>query len=194
MIADLEKGSTAKLDKCTNPYIVADILKLYLSEMDDPLMTYELFDCWVAAIGVKTTEASKYCTKKVVRIMPPQNYAILKSICGFFYFLHQHSAGNKMTASLIAEIFAPILIRSKILSKDEEKQYSKKELKVVQELIEHYPYHFEQEDTKKDEELDKLMQQAQSDSMKSRALKKPKQKENSSDKGGQNAVENPSAD
>lgn len=37
------------LDVCKTPHSVAALLKLYLRELPEPLLTFELYDCFMAA-------------------------------------------------------------------------------------------------------------------------------------------------
>jgi len=37
--------------KCTSPHTAAGLLKLFLRKLPEPLLTFELFDCFMAANG-----------------------------------------------------------------------------------------------------------------------------------------------
>ncbi len=39
------------MDVCKSPHTVAALLKLYLRELPEPLLTFELYDCFQAANG-----------------------------------------------------------------------------------------------------------------------------------------------
>ena len=45
------KGKKVDLDKVADPHTVAGVLKIFFRESKDPLLTFELYDCWVAAVG-----------------------------------------------------------------------------------------------------------------------------------------------
>jgi hypothetical protein len=49
--ASFLKGKRVELDKVADPHTVAGVLKIFLREAKDPLLTFELYDCWVTAIG-----------------------------------------------------------------------------------------------------------------------------------------------
>ena len=42
-------GKEINFDEDTDPHLVGGVLKSWLCEMERPLLTYELFDCFIAA-------------------------------------------------------------------------------------------------------------------------------------------------
>eukprot|EP01117_Protostelium_nocturnum_P005208 TRINITY_DN1894_c0_g1_i1.p1 TRINITY_DN1894_c0_g1~~TRINITY_DN1894_c0_g1_i1.p1 ORF type:complete len:146 (-),score=54.82 TRINITY_DN1894_c0_g1_i1:72-509(-) len=52
------EGKTVDLKKeAREPNDVAGLLKLYFREMSDPLLTWELYECFLAAVGVPSSDA-----------------------------------------------------------------------------------------------------------------------------------------
>jgi hypothetical protein len=45
------RGEAVDLTKVTDPHAVAGVLKLFFREARDPLLTYELYPCWLACMG-----------------------------------------------------------------------------------------------------------------------------------------------
>jgi hypothetical protein len=46
------RGERVDLDKVTDTHAVAGVLKLFFREARDPLLTYELYPCWLAVMGM----------------------------------------------------------------------------------------------------------------------------------------------
>ncbi len=51
------------------------------------------------------------CIRKVLPLLPPGNYAILKRLMGLLWKVSQKNAVNKMTAQNLAIVFAPTVFR-----------------------------------------------------------------------------------
>ncbi len=45
------RGTPPDLSNVQDPHTVAGVLKIFFREARDPLLTYELYDCWIAAVG-----------------------------------------------------------------------------------------------------------------------------------------------
>jgi hypothetical protein len=87
LILSSTTGLRVDLSKSHGVHTVASILKLFLAELVDPLLTYELMDCFmlsVDVIGAATDEGtfepnlSAICS--CVRLLPPGNRVILKRL------------------------------------------------------------------------------------------------------------------
>ena len=65
-----------------DPHVVAGALKMFFREAPVPLLTFELYDCWVAAIGAPDEFSRLTCVSKVIALLPPSNRNILKLLLG----------------------------------------------------------------------------------------------------------------
>ena len=74
----LEKGKTVPLSPSTNPHFVAGLIKLWLCDLDDPLLTYELHEAFVAAIQPESTKERVELLQEVVGLLPPGCKAVFK--------------------------------------------------------------------------------------------------------------------
>eukprot|EP00128_Syssomonas_multiformis_P016083 Colp12_sorted_trinity150504_noHs@13398 len=106
-----DKGEDAKLSDCTDPHVVAGLLKLYLRELPEPLLTYPLYDAFVAAQRIEEQSSRLRCVRAVLHGLPAVNYAVLKRLMGFLAALAEKSAVNKMAFENLATCFGPNLLR-----------------------------------------------------------------------------------
>eukprot|EP01122_Echinamoeba_exundans_P008937 TRINITY_DN3046_c0_g5_i1.p1 TRINITY_DN3046_c0_g5~~TRINITY_DN3046_c0_g5_i1.p1 ORF type:complete len:691 (-),score=174.97 TRINITY_DN3046_c0_g5_i1:11-2056(-) len=108
--AKYDKGKKVDLETVENVHTVAGILKVFFRELTEPLLTFELYEAWLAAVQAPDLPTQLEFLQKVIASLPPGNRAILKELMGF---LHQVSLvpSNCMNATNIAIVFAPNLIR-----------------------------------------------------------------------------------
>ncbi|PRP84603.1 hypothetical protein PROFUN_09276 [Planoprotostelium fungivorum] len=122
-------GSSSEIEKLKNLYIegktvdlhtsardsndVAALLKLFFREMPEALLTAELYECFLAAIGVPDNTARIACIQKVLNLLPTTNRLVLARLMGLLNKISKNSAVNKMTPSNLAIVFAPTLYRPK---------------------------------------------------------------------------------
>jgi RhoGAP domain len=64
------KGKPISLDG-VNVHDVATMLKHYLEDLPNSLLTIELHDCFIAAAGVPDPPTRLYCMRKAVSLLPP---------------------------------------------------------------------------------------------------------------------------
>lgn len=95
------------------PHTAAGLLKLYFRELPEPLLTFELYDCFIASNGINMVEAKIDCIRKIIAMVPTVNVAILIYLLKFLITVEQHSDINKMNTSNLAMVFAPNLLRPK---------------------------------------------------------------------------------
>ena len=111
-----EQSSTkAKSQLIFDVHSIAGLLKLYLRELPEPLLTYALHDQWIsAATMTEATDGERLnALKTVLARLPKANYENLKHLIRFLYILTCHREANKMTSANLAIAMAPSLIRPK---------------------------------------------------------------------------------
>lgn len=100
-------------DLGNDPHSVAALLKLWCRELPEPLLTWELYDPFLATAAIAVTEAGIATIKKLLAMLPPAHYLCTKYLVSFLHRVQLESARNKMTPSNLAVVFAPNLLRSK---------------------------------------------------------------------------------
>lgn len=117
-------------------HIVAGILKSYLRELPDPLLTIALYDDWINAIKspdqetrlnalgeVKKTNhfyfyvlKTKYIfsVSQVIDRLPENRWNNIRYLIKFFHELSRRHEHNKMTSQNLAIVLAPSLLWSPV--------------------------------------------------------------------------------
>ncbi|KAG2373395.1 hypothetical protein C9374_012134 [Naegleria lovaniensis] len=90
---------------------VSSLLKMYIRELPEPLMTFDHYDMFIASDGIPDDNVRLQVIRNVLRFLPRSNYFILKKLCGFLHSVHVNSSVNKMDASNLAIVFAPNILR-----------------------------------------------------------------------------------
>uniref|UniRef100_A0AAX7SZU3 Rho GTPase activating protein 1 n=1 Tax=Astatotilapia calliptera TaxID=8154 RepID=A0AAX7SZU3_ASTCA len=98
-----EQGATVNLREMEDVHLAAVILKTFLRELPEPLLTYQLYNDIV-------NFACKYVMKTLVESLPEENYASLRYLITFLAQVSANSEVNKMTNSNLAVVFGPNLL------------------------------------------------------------------------------------
>jgi len=108
----LDNGESIKLHE-TDVHDVAGLIKLYFRELPVPLLTYELYDCFIAAIVTKhsTSPLGVEIIRKVVYLLPPGHLCVLRKLMEFLRKVRSRCTYNKMSVENLATVFAPNLIK-----------------------------------------------------------------------------------
>eukprot|EP01132_Coremiostelium_polycephalum_P001272 gene1272-1602_t len=107
-----DKGE--KIDLLTqenDPHAVAGLLKLYLRELPDPLLTYSKYKYFIASQTIEDFPTRIKSIKHLIKSLPPVNYAVLSHLLQFLGKVATHSAVNKMQIHNLSTVFGPNLIK-----------------------------------------------------------------------------------
>lgn len=97
-------------------YTIADLLKLFLRLLPQPIIPIELYFQYFLA-GTLIEDKRIYITYlgSLIKLLPVDNRNVLEYLCKFFKEVAKRSDENKMNASNLAIIFAPSIFgQSKI--------------------------------------------------------------------------------
>ncbi|KAN0038026.1 hypothetical protein ACTA71_000198 [Dictyostelium dimigraforme] len=111
--AKYDKGEKVDLFQEVDPHAVAGLLKLYLRELPDPLLTYEKYDNFIAAQSIDDFPSRIKLIKHLVKSLPPVNYSVLSYLMAFVGKVATHSAANKMQVHNLSTVFGPNLIKDR---------------------------------------------------------------------------------
>ncbi|GAB5586726.1 hypothetical protein Unana1_01626 [Umbelopsis nana] len=120
-------GPAATIQKCRSQFnnhehvdlshepdinVATGLLKLYLRELKDPLLTYEYYESYLDAARITDYDERMYAIKSLLRVLPPVNYNTLEYLMRHLNRVASHSEENKMEASNLSLIFSVGLLRS----------------------------------------------------------------------------------
>ncbi|NXO30074.1 RHG08 protein, partial [Cisticola juncidis] len=113
-IKDVQKlynqGKSVNFDDYHDIHIPAVILKTFLRELPQPLLTYDCYDHILEITNVESCLRVTRC-KQIIQGLPEHNYVVLKYLMCFLHMVSQESIYNRMTASSLACVFGLNLIR-----------------------------------------------------------------------------------
>ena len=93
-----------------DPHTIASLLKMYLRELPEPLLTYDFFDEWMDAAQVDKPAERQQALFNVLDQLPPANFSNFRFLVEFLSELKTFSEQNKMSASNIAIVVAPNIL------------------------------------------------------------------------------------
>ncbi|XP_077399860.1 rho GTPase-activating protein 36 isoform X2 [Vanacampus margaritifer] len=118
---DFDAGVDVQLDDEHSVHDVAALLKEFLRDMPDPLLTRELYPAFLHANLLRGAEQLQYL-QHLLYLLPPCNCDTLLRLLTFLHTVHSFAQdslgtndeeipGNKMTAANLAVIFGPNLLQ-----------------------------------------------------------------------------------
>ncbi|XP_037016234.2 rho GTPase-activating protein 8 isoform X1 [Artibeus jamaicensis] len=103
------QGKPVNFDDYGDVHIPAVILKTFLRELPQPLLTFKAYE---QILGITSVESSLRVTRcrQILQSLPEQNYEVLKYLMGFLQEVSRESIFNKMNSSNLACVFGLNLI------------------------------------------------------------------------------------
>lgn len=105
-------GVLVDLSNEVDPHTIAGVLKLYFREMEEPLLTYDLYDSFISTQNERDRIKRARILRKLVQGLPKGNKATLKYLISFLAEIVKHSDTNKMAVHNVATVFAPNILKS----------------------------------------------------------------------------------
>ncbi|XP_074026716.1 rho GTPase activating protein at 68F isoform X6 [Leptinotarsa decemlineata] len=99
-----------------DPHEAAVLLKKFLRELKEPLLTYELYEEILQFQSWNKEEQLRSVSIMVMEKLPEDNYQVLKYIIKFLSRVMERSDLNKMNAQNLAVVFGPNLVWSEVVS------------------------------------------------------------------------------
>ncbi|KAI8632088.1 RhoGAP-domain-containing protein [Xylariaceae sp. FL1651] len=99
-----------------SPHQLAALLKRYLRDLPDPLMTFKLYRLWVAATKIKDPDKRRQCLHMACCLLPQTHRDSLEVLFSFFKWVatfHQvdEDSGSRMDVHNLARVIAPNILR-----------------------------------------------------------------------------------
>lgn len=102
-------GDDPNLNKESDPHVISGLLKLYLRELPESLLTQKLMPNFEAAKSLDDPHVRAMYVASLVAQLPECNYALLNWMLVLLLNIISHSDTNKMNADNVALIFSPTL-------------------------------------------------------------------------------------
>ncbi|XP_038572030.1 rho GTPase-activating protein 1 [Micropterus salmoides] len=102
-------GETVNFRELEDVHLAAVILKTFLRELPEPLLTYQLYNDIVNFTSV-SGDGQAEVMKALVESLPEENYDSLRYLITFLAQVSANSDVNKMTNSNLAVVFGPNLL------------------------------------------------------------------------------------
>lgn len=103
------QGKPVNFDDYGDIHIPAVILKTFLRELPQPLLTFKAYEQILGITSVQSSLRVTYC-RQILQSLPEHNYAVLNYLMGFLHEVSRESIFNKMNSSNLACIFGLNLI------------------------------------------------------------------------------------
>uniref|UniRef100_A0A3P8SI92 Rho GTPase activating protein 1 n=1 Tax=Amphiprion percula TaxID=161767 RepID=A0A3P8SI92_AMPPE len=100
-------GGTVDFREIEDVHLAAVILKTFLRELPEPLLTYQLYN---DIVNFACTDSQVMIMKTLVESLPEENYTSLRYLITFLAQVSANSEVNKMTNSNLAVVFGPNLL------------------------------------------------------------------------------------
>ncbi|CAK1588502.1 unnamed protein product [Parnassius mnemosyne] len=92
-----------------DPHNAAVLLKTFLRDLEEPLMTFDLYDEILKFQTWSNRDKPRQVKILILERLPLDNYKLLKYIIQFLWKVQDRSCLNKMTSSNLAVVFGPNL-------------------------------------------------------------------------------------
>ncbi|XP_037934127.1 rho GTPase-activating protein 68F isoform X2 [Teleopsis dalmanni] len=93
--------------KDVNVHVIAGLLKSFLRDLSEPLLTFELYDDITNFLEWPKEERSRNVTQLIREKLPEENYELFKYLVEFLVRVMECEDLNKMTSSNLAIVFGP---------------------------------------------------------------------------------------
>ncbi|KAK4218744.1 hypothetical protein QBC37DRAFT_177784 [Rhypophila decipiens] len=130
LVEKIDKEGNVDLSS-NNVVQVAALLKRYLRELPDPLMTHKLYRLWLAAAKIQDEEKKRHCLHLTCCLLPKAHRDCMEVLFVFFKWagsFHQvdEESGSKMDIKNLATVIAPNVLfdKNKISNLDSDPMYA----------------------------------------------------------------------
>jgi len=119
LVVRYSKGEIYDLSFIKDEHAIAGLLKVFVREMSQPLLTHEHYEEWlkIQAGRPDLAEQLAYVRSKL-ETLPPSNRELLKFLMLFLSRVASHQQINLMTPNNLAIVFAPNILRPSVPSNE----------------------------------------------------------------------------
>ncbi|KAM9301657.1 rho GTPase-activating protein 1 [Gastrophryne carolinensis] len=105
-------GAPVSFEEYNDVHLTAVILKTFLRELPEPLLTFNLYT-YVVGFSSMEPEKKVESTRDILKTLPEENYEVLRFLTAFLVEVSAQSSANKMTNTNLAVVFGPNFLWAK---------------------------------------------------------------------------------
>lgn len=95
-----------------NVHVLANVLKSFLREMPEPLLSFDRYDDFLRASELSETVDRVSTLMSLIKKLPSSHHALLERLIFHLALVAQREQFNRMSASSLAIVFAPCVLRT----------------------------------------------------------------------------------
>lgn len=150
----IDKGdSVTFLSTVHDNHAIAGLIKLYLRELPEPLITFDVFEAmrWLSSKPLSYQSEINWPNGKIeinqlkilLHLLPASHYRLLKELITFLVRIAEHNDVNKMGFANLATVFGPNLMRPRIELPEELMMTASLSTMIVMQMLENCKLLFE---------------------------------------------------
>lgn len=93
-------------------HVLASVLKSFLREMPEPLLTFECYENFITAANLDDSQDRVTTLYDILKKLPPTNYDLMERLMFHLARVALHEDSNRMSAASLAIVFAPCVLRT----------------------------------------------------------------------------------
>lgn len=95
-----------------NVHVLANVLKSFLRDMPEPLLTFDRYDDFLRASELSETNDRVSTMMSLIKKLPAPHHALLERLIFHLALVAQREQFNRMSAGSLAIVFAPCVLRT----------------------------------------------------------------------------------
>ncbi|XP_055612970.1 unconventional myosin-IXb-like, partial [Uranotaenia lowii] len=95
-----------------NVHVLTNVLKSFLREMPEPLLTFDRYDDFLRAADLSDTNDRVQTLLSLIKKIPPAHHCLLERLVFHLALVAKLEQYNRMSASSLAIVFAPCVLRT----------------------------------------------------------------------------------
>eukprot|EP01134_Creolimax_fragrantissima_P005409 CFRG5409T1 len=109
----LDRGINVGFESEENPHNIAGLVKLYLRELPEPLMTWDMYEPFIVPQQYYDADRRIDFYRGLVSCLPEINRSLLCRLCKFFNEIAKHAELTKMHFENLATVLGPNIFKRK---------------------------------------------------------------------------------
>ncbi|KAJ8940424.1 hypothetical protein NQ318_009217 [Aromia moschata] len=93
-------------------HVLASVLKSFLREMPEPLLTFECYENFITAANLEVENDRVTTLYDILKKLPPPNYDLMERLMFHLARVALHEETNRMSPASLAIVFAPCVLRT----------------------------------------------------------------------------------